>query len=259
MEIVFLGTGGGRWVTLFQELKTGGFRVEGRENIHVDPGPGALVNLREADISPLSTHSCVVTHAHPDHYSDAELMVEGMTRAMTRRRGVFAGSRSAVKGGDGFSPVLSRYHSSKLESLKSLSPGEETQIKRMNIKSLPTRHSDSSAVGLRIEGSKGTLVYTSDTQYFEGMEESYKGARVIILNVVRAGSRRIKWHLCTQDLMKILPRVEPELAVMQHFGMTMLSRMDGEAERVEKETGIRTIAAKDFMRIKVEEDISIEE
>ena len=45
MKLQFLGTGGGRFATISQKRMTGGFRIDdmGKRNIHVDPGPGALV------------------------------------------------------------------------------------------------------------------------------------------------------------------------------------------------------------------------
>jgi hypothetical protein len=43
-EIVFLGTGGGRFSMITQKRRTGGLRVISEKmNVHVDPGPGALI------------------------------------------------------------------------------------------------------------------------------------------------------------------------------------------------------------------------
>lgn len=258
MEIVFLGTGGGRWVTLFQELRTGGFILLGSANIHVDPGPGALLSLRLAGLSPLDTKGCVVSHSHPDHYSDAELVVEGMTKGMAKRGGSFIGSSSAVQGGSEFTPALGEYHSSKLEVLKSLSAGEKAKIGEVELEALPTKHSDPTAIGLKFILGENKIAYTSDTQHFEGIDSCYRGARVLIANVVRLGAKRIRWHLCTEDMIEIVQKVKPELAVMQHFGMKMLPRPEREAEKVEKASGVRTLAAKDFMKLKLQGDIEVQ-
>ncbi len=259
MEIIFLGTGGGRWVTLLQKLRTGGFRIHGDNiNIHIDPGPGAMLDLKEAGVNPFSTHACVVSHSHPDHYTDAELMVEAMTRAMTKHRGSFIGSLSAVDGADGFRPVLSNYHTSQLSEIMALKAGDKTEIRGVKLEALPTRHSDPTAIGMKFNFKEGTIAYTCDTEYFSGMESSYTGARVLIANVIRPEKKRIKWHLCRDDLIKILKKTEPELVVMQHFGMTMLNCLDSEARAVEKATGVKTIAAKDFMKIIVKKDIKVQ-
>ncbi|WP_456475279.1 MBL fold metallo-hydrolase [Candidatus Pyrohabitans sp.] len=258
MEIIFLGSGGGRWTTLTQKLRTGGIRLHSEDRrVHVDPGPGAIVNLALAGISPLKTDAVFVTHSHPDHYNDAEIMVEAMTRGMRTTRGVFAGSRSAVKGVKDIGPVLSGYHAGKVARLVTLEPGRALNIDGLRVKALPTRHSDPTNVGLRFTFDEGVVAYTSDTEYFPGLADSYADARVLIINVIRPANRRIPWHLCVEDVIKILHEVKPELAILNHFGMTMIGITEREARRVARETGIRTIAAKDFMRIVVEDSIEV--
>ncbi|NOZ59101.1 MAG: MBL fold metallo-hydrolase [Euryarchaeota archaeon] len=259
MEIIFLGSGGGRWTTLTQRLRTGGIRLHGESRIHLDPGPGAIVNLAQAGISALRTDAVVVSHSHPDHYNDAEILVEAMTRGMRTTRGTFAGSRSAVEGVEDIGPVLSRYHASKVKEMLVLEPGGRVSINGLAVEALPAKHSDPTNVGLSFAYDEGVVSYISDTEYFPGMEEGYRGARVLIVNVIRPANRRIPWHLCTEDVIKILHEVRPELAILNHFGMTMIGLAETEARRVERKTGVKTIAARDFMRIDVGEEIEVQE
>ena len=51
MKLTFLGSGGGRFATITQKRMTGGFRIDDIDgmNIHVDPGPGALVERASLD------------------------------------------------------------------------------------------------------------------------------------------------------------------------------------------------------------------
>lgn len=257
MEIIFLGSGGGRWTTLTQKLRTGGIRLHGESRIHLDPGPGAIVNLAQAGISALRTDAVVVTHSHPDHYNDAEILVEAMTRGMRKTRGTFAGSRSAVEGVKDLGPVLSQYHTTRVKKLLVLEPGRRVSIDGLSVEALPTRHSDPTNVGLSFAYGEGVVSYLSDTEYFPGIEQGYAEARVLIVNVIRPANRRIPWHLCTEDVIKILHEVKPELAILNHFGMTMIGLAEREARRVERKTGVRTIAARDFMRIVVGDAIEV--
>ena len=56
IELVFLGTGGGRFATITQKRRTGGIRlISNRLNIHIDPGPGALIYSLEAGLNPHPT------------------------------------------------------------------------------------------------------------------------------------------------------------------------------------------------------------
>ncbi|MEE8402204.1 MAG: MBL fold metallo-hydrolase [Candidatus Hydrothermarchaeaceae archaeon] len=253
MKIIFLGTGGGRWATLTQSFKTGGFRIHHSERIHIDPGPGALVSLHDKRISPLKTDGVVVTHCHPDHYNDAEVMIEAMTNGMTKQRGVFAASKSVFGGYDGLGPCISEHHQSKVGTKVVLKPYERFKIGEIEMEPLPTKHGDSTATGLKIHSEFGNVTYTSDTAFFDGLSKNYMDSSVIIFNVVRPGDDRIPWHLCTDDVKNIVKDVEPELAIIQHFGMKMIGKTHTEAKSVKEATGIKTIAATYGMEIDVSE------
>jgi phosphoribosyl 1,2-cyclic phosphodiesterase len=68
----------------------------------------------------------------------------------------------------------------------------------------------------------------------------------------------LKYHLCTDDALKILEGAKPGCSVLTHFGMKMVNAdPDGEASYLEDETGIPTVAARDGMRITVGESIEV--
>lgn len=251
MELIFLGSGGGRWVTITQKKKTGGFRIHGSSNIHVDPGPGALVSLLEAKLSPLATDAVLVTHCHPDHYNDAEILIEAMTHGMTKNKGVIAGSESVLHGNANLGPAISKYHMTKLKEILTLSPGRAYKIHDLEFEALRTKHSDPSCVGLKFYYDEGTVSYTSDTEYYDGIEDEYDDTRVLILNVIRPRSDRIPWHLCADDALEMIKKIKPELAVMNHFGMKILGRETEEAHRIQRETGIKTIPAEDGLTVSI--------
>ncbi|MCJ7731677.1 MBL fold metallo-hydrolase, partial [Candidatus Bathyarchaeota archaeon] len=94
----FLGTGGGRFVMTSQMRRTAGIRLsEGKTQVHIDPGPGALVFSNWAGLSPEKLDGLIVTHCHPDHYTDAEVFIEAMTRGTMAKRGVLAASKSVLR------------------------------------------------------------------------------------------------------------------------------------------------------------------
>jgi phosphoribosyl 1,2-cyclic phosphodiesterase len=56
-------------------------------------------------------------------------------------------------------------------------------------------------------------------------------------------------HLNVADARRIIEGVRPEVAILTHFGMTMLRTKPCEvAAALEKETGVKAIAARDGMR-----------
>lgn len=252
MDLIFLGTGGGRWTTITQKLKTGGFRLHGKEKIHIDPGPGALVNSYQYEISPLDTDAILVTHCHPDHYNDTEILIEAMTRGMTSKRGILAASESVIEGNNQVGPGVSNYHKNFVDHII-LKPGEKLRLTETEIFALPAKHSDPTTIGLKFLTDSKIITYTSDTEIFEGLVDIYSPSDVIIFNVIRPKNDRIPWHLCTEDVIKILKEIKPKprLAILSHFGLKMIGLQDEEAKRVSKETGVKTIAAKDGLKLRI--------
>ncbi|OUJ18800.1 Metal-dependent hydrolase of the beta-lactamase superfamily [Methanonatronarchaeum thermophilum] len=258
MEIRFLGTGGGRFTTMFQKRFTGGFRIDGFDNyIHLDPGPGALLLSNQLGLSPIVLNAIVLSHAHPDHYTDVEPLIEAMTKAGTRDRGVLLSSKSGVETIDGYGPVISKYHRDMAGDVKVLDNDLVFELKnKVKIKSFKVHHSDPSSCGVRVETPNGDIGYTGDTTYFDKLPNKLKGVRVLIMNVTRPLNSDINYHLSTNEAIKLISKVQPEIAIMTHFGYNMLeSGVEEQACIVQGETDVDTIAAEDFMKVVVEKEI----
>lgn len=258
VELIFLGCGGGRYQTIYQHFKTGGFRLHGQSKIHVDPGPGALLLTHQHGLDPLDLDCVVATHCHPDHYTDAEVLIEAMTQHMTKKRGVLIGGPSVIQGRAKFGPAISKYHQNKVAEIVTFRPGVRYELEDIKLEATPTQHSDPTTFGLKFRSRAGTIGYTNDTQYFDGLAESFKGARVLIANVTRPLGMRIRWHLCSDDLISLLKLVKPELAVMVHMGMLFLKHSpEKEAARIKAETGVKTLPGYAGLRIDIDKEIKV--
>jgi phosphoribosyl 1,2-cyclic phosphodiesterase len=253
IEITLLGTGGGRFATITQKRRTAGIRIISENlNFHLDPGPGALVYSINEGLNPQKLNAVFVSHCHPDHYTDAEVLIEAMTKGTTKKRGVLVASRSVLRGNEmGFNPVISNYHRQMLKRVIIASPNKNFQIDNINVFVTEARHTDPDTVGFRFETSEfGSFAYTSDTEYFEGIGRYYEGTRLLILCVLRPAGKPWKGHMTTDDTIKIIEEAHPEQAVLTHFGMKMIFRGPSkEARLVEEKTGVPTVAAVDGMRI----------
>ena len=253
IDITLLGTGGGRFATITQKRRTAGIRIISENlNVHLDPGPGALVYSINEGLNPQKLNAVFVSHCHPDHYTDAEVLIEAMTRGTTKKRGVLVASRSVLRGNEmGFNPVVSNYHTQMLKRVIIASPNKNFQIDNINVFVTEARHTDPDTVGFRFETSEfGSFAYTSDTEYFEGIGRYYEGTRLLILCVLRPAGKPWKGHMTTDDTIKIIEEAHPEQAVLTHFGMKMIFRGPSkEARLVEEKTGVPTVAAVDGMRI----------
>lgn len=256
---MFLGTGGGRFVTITQKRRTAGIRLlSDGVNVHLDPGPGALVHSWGLGLDPRKINGVLVSHAHPDHYTDAEVLVEAMTKGTVRRRGVLAAARSVLRGGETAEVAVSKYHQGLPGRVVEVVAGTKFEVGGVGVVGAEARHSDVDAVGFRFETDVGGLGYTSDTEFFEGIERYYKGVRVLILCVLRPGGEAWQGHMTTDDAVKIVDAVRPGFVVLTHFGMKMIFRgPSGEARRVEKETGVETVAARDGMELLVGKEVVV--
>ncbi len=256
-RFVFLGTGGGRFTTIFQARATGGIYLEDKVNVHVDPGPGALVALRSMRIDPTKTDALFVSHAHPDHYTDAEIIIEGMTAGGLKKRGFLGASRSVMEGVDGIGPAVSEYHKS-LISNRILDAGDIVSLDPLDIEATPSVHTDPATIGFKFHTKNGVISYVADTEAAEHVIEAHLGARILILPVTRPRNARIKGHLSTEDAVKFIEKIGPEIVFFTHFGLKMVRvPPEIEAKWVQEETGCRTIAAKDGMRVSVGTRITV--
>ena len=257
-SLTFLGTGGGRFATIYQVRGTGGIYLRDGLNIHLDPGPGALVNMARLKMDPAKTDAVLISHCHPDHYSDAEVLVEGMTRGGLKRRGWVVGSRSVIDGGDGHGPALSGYHLSLPEKKVMVIPGDELHIGPMKIEVVTTKHSDPTGVGFIFHTSDGKVGYMSDTELDETVVKKHEGCRILILALTRPMKARVPNHICTEDAAEIVKRIRPEMALLTHFGAKLIfDGTDKQAKYIEEFSGIKTVAAEDLMTVNIGKVIRI--
>ncbi|MFQ5647718.1 MAG: MBL fold metallo-hydrolase [Candidatus Aenigmatarchaeota archaeon] len=247
-KITFLGTGGGRFVVITQLRATGGWVLEmDGQMLHIDPGPGALVRAKQCKAKLRKLTGVLCSHAHPEHYTDLEVVIEAMTEGATERRGVLIASEHVLKGGGNYRQVVSPYHQKVVEKVVMLKPEGSTRVGDIKVTATPTKHGEAKGIGFVFKGSH-TVGYTSDGEYFPGMEKHYRRCDCLIMNVLRP--RGVTWpqHMNTGDAAKLVARAKPKLAVIQHFGMLALKAgPEKEAAWVQKETGVKTVAARDGM------------
>ncbi|MFA5317109.1 MAG: MBL fold metallo-hydrolase [Dehalococcoidales bacterium] len=78
--IIFLGSGGARFMMISQLLATGGIwlSLAGTE-ILIDPGPAFLVGAVKRKLRADKLSAIILSHRHLDHSGDVNVMVEAMT------------------------------------------------------------------------------------------------------------------------------------------------------------------------------------
>ncbi len=246
-ELIFLGTAGGRLTVAKQLRASGGFwALLHGTRLHVDPGPGALVHChaKSLKLDPTTLDAIVLTHRHLDHAGDINAMIEAMTEGGTRKRGVVMAPRDAYED----DPVIFRYVRCYAEKTEVLVEGGSHQVGAVRIETPLRLKHPVETYGLRLIAPGLTVSLIACTGYFPALEEAYKGD-VLILNVVFL-PRRDDIHLCLEDAQRLIGSIRPRLAILTHFGMTMVRGKPWElAERVSQATGVKTIAARDHQRL----------
>lgn len=258
MKLTFLGTGGGRFATISQKRMTGGFRIDkiGGKNIHVDPGPGALVRSHQFGLNPRKINVLLVSHCHTDHYNDAEVLIEAMTQGMTKRAGHVIGSETVINGNGELGPSISKYHQSK-PKVSTMHPGDVIKEGELIIKGTDTHHGDPTCVGFNINYHGLNINYTADTEFFPELVKEHEDADVLIGCVIKEGERKIKGHMRTMDFEKLVNEVQPKLAIMTHLGVNLIMNNPFQNTRtITKNTGVRTIAATDGLTMKLDQFVS---
>ena len=258
VEIIFLGTGGGRFAMMTQRAKTGGIRVLSKKiNMHIDPGPGALIYSLELGLNPQKINAILVSHSHLDHTNDACLLIEAMTSGGRVKRGILAASHSVLEGNDVCDRAISKYHRHLPERVIEARVGKKFRAGDLEVKVSRAIHADPDTVGFRFETQKeGAFGYLPDSEYFEGISDFYRGVRLLILSVLRPSGEPWKGHMTTDEAARIADEVRPEMLVITHFGMRMLMRPPSkEAKLIEEKTDVPTIAARYGMHISLEERV----
>lgn len=252
--VKFLGTGGARFVMMSQLRKSGGIYITTDDTrIHIDPGPGALINMLSSRprLDPKKTDIIILTHRHLDHSNDINLMIECMTESGFQKRGILFTPSDCLNDD---SPVL-KYVRDFPEEIKIMKEGVEFSHGNTKISSpLLLRHGVEN-YAIRIEFRGKTIFLVSDTEFFEDIIKFSK-CHLLIAGVLSPERREGILHLSFDDFLNILTRAKPGLAVMTHFGMKMIKMKPWKmAEEGTKKTGVKIIAANDGMSVNVEEEL----
>ncbi len=251
--IKFLGTAGARFVMIKQLRSSAGIWLSSKGvNVLIDPGPGSLIRALNSrpKLNPEELDAVILTHKHLDHSNDVNLMIEAMTGGGFKHRG----SLFAPKDCFGNKGVVFDYAAKLVPRIEYLDKGN-FEIKGFRFEVPEKMIHPVLTFGLKFSLGNKTVSLISDTAFFEELKTLYR-ADVLIINVVFYEKREGIAHLCLGEAKKIISAVKPELAVLTHFGMTMLRAKPHKIEKeLTAELGVEVKCAYDGMRLGANLDI----
>ncbi len=243
-KLIFLGTAGARYVSFGFLRQAGGVWLNlSGVNVHVDPGPGAFVYLNKKGLSPDWLDAILITHRHLDHCADANHLIEAMTLGGKRKRGqLFCPSDALLK-----DPVILEFTRRNLSSVKLLSENFEAEIPPLKIGTLVKNIHGVETYSVFFENNL-RVCFTSDTAYFDELSSACKGCDVLVVNLTLYRKVGNIPHLNVDDVIRLLKFSRPKIAILTHFGRTVLAKKPWEvASYIQKASSVRTLAAWDNM------------
>ncbi len=254
-SILFLGSGGARFVVARQLRASGGMWMRfGNTQIHVDPGPGALVRALShvPPCNPRELDAIVLSHKHLDHSNDVNAMIEAMTSGGFVRRGAVLAPQDAFDR----EPVVLPYAQRFPERIEKLVPsGGPWKIGEVELRTSVAHKHAVQTYGLHFTHGDVRVSYLPCGRYFEGLAQDYAAHRpgVLILNVLRYADTLNVDHFTWHEAKRVVLDVRPKVAVFQHFGTKMLEQDPWRlTQEFEDESGLRSIAAYDGFTLDVE-------
>ena len=230
----------------------------GATQIHVDPGPGALVRALShvPPCNPRELSGIVLSHKHLDHAGDVNVMIEAMTSGGFRPRGVLLAPRDALEGEHVVFPYAQRFPERIEISSESTGPYRIGDVDVFT--SIRHRHAVET-YGLHFSYEGRTVSYMPCGRFFEGLAEDYRSHNpdVLVANVLRYRDGLDVDHLTFEQAADVIGRIEPRICVMQHFGTKMLEQQPSRlARELEDRLGLRVIAARDGLLLDVDTELA---
>jgi len=259
IEVLFLGTGGARFVVARQIRASGGMWMRfGKTQIHVDPGPGALVRALShvPPCNPRELSAIALSHKHLDHSNDVNVMIEAMTSGGFNRRGAVLAPSDALEGEHVVLPYAQKFVE-RIEVLRERQgPYRAGDVEVFT--SIRHQHAvETYGLHFRFEGR--TISYLPCGKFFEGLIDDYRAHApdVLIINVLRYRDTMDVDHLTFDQARAVIEGVRPGVAVLQHFGTKMLEAGPPRLARgLEAELGMRVIAAHDGFALDVDTELA---
>ncbi len=249
-SLTFLGTAGDIELLARQQRATGGLLLELEGNqLHLDPGPGALNTAVAAGRSPRNTIAVIATSNSLLRANDVNACVGAMTLDGMDTHGILLGARSVIEGEEA---VATRRSKLAVEGLVSLAPGQRIGLNEVTLRPVEALGQDPSGVGLRLEAGDLVIGYTGETAWYDGLPAAFEGCAVLIINVRHPAGTTEQGALNLEEAERLVAAVKPRHAYLTGFGSKLAaSDLRDAARQLQRRTKTEVTAAKDGLSVEL--------
>lgn len=240
MKIIFLGTAGNLGViTKFGEL-SGGIILNHKDiQLHLDPGIGALLNSRKYGVNLRENTAVLVSSSHLNRCSELNAVISAMTHDGLDPQGVLIINQN--------NKILLEKYKNCVEKVLIAGDNKKFGIEEIIITPLKTTYQN--RIGYKIEVDNVIISYTGDTNYSDEVVDQYLRSNVLIINTANSFNTDGE-GLSSGDIVKILKKIKPDLAILTHYGKTVLYNNPlYEARDIQRQSGVSVLAAKEGMKL----------
>ncbi|MER6505914.1 MBL fold metallo-hydrolase [Nonomuraea sp. NPDC001636] len=238
-EVTLLGALGHRYGMLAGGA--GGVLIRtGKSCVIVDPGPAALGLLlqlaRQGRFDFADVDALLVSHFHPDHYTDVIPCLEGAMSARQRPgRVLLAANSTVIQRFAAFTPFhMRRVDTCTFTHLAGQAEGEQAvKLADLVVHATPAVHHEHgdetrTAIGFALDTPGGGVWYTGDTGLFDGLLDAVVAllpqTALVIAHASGTGRHAVPeraaacdWHLHTDAVPAIAAVLRPACVVVQHY------------------------------------------
>jgi len=157
-----------------------------------------------------------------------------------------------------YEPVVFSHVRDSVERLEILKESRSYAVDSLQFET-PIRHDHpAETYGFKFKLDRGIVSFVTDTKFSQALIDKYRGSDILVMNVLLKEpfpDREIK-HLDLGGAQSLIEGIKPRLAIMTHFGLTMLKNDPNLlARKLSKMTGTEVVAATDGLTVNLEQVI----
>lgn len=224
--MLFLGTSGSMQSVVSKKRASGGLIIFINDvQLHVDPGPGALVYASHHNINFSNHQGVILTDSSIIHSGDANNILAAMGESGKHGKLYLTSENSLV------APESKQY------------VNETIQVEKYKQYSFYDAMLEFLESGFKIIDDKFSIHYVGNCNYSSKLAEDHQNASILIVNAFNKKDVVTKGKLNVDDIIKLIIATKPQLCVLTNFGDIPDSL--SLAREIQRESKVQTIAAKD--------------